>query len=106
VLADLDKVSPDFLSGLVGIFLKDIPPRLSSLDETVKSGDWDTVKRTCHALKGSCSAVGGTKMAEICAEIGEAGAAEDGLRAVELLRQLKEEFARVRPALGARLKRS
>jgi PAS domain S-box-containing protein len=106
VLADLDKVSPDFLSGLVGIFLRDIPPQLASLDGAVKSGDWDTVKRTCHALKGSCSAVGGTKLAEICAEIGEAGAAEDGLRAVELLRQLEDEFGRVQPALEARLKTS
>jgi PAS domain S-box-containing protein len=106
VLADLDKVGPDFFSGLVRIFLRDTPPRLASLDEVIESGDWDTVKGTCHALKGSCSAVGGSKMAEICAELREAGVAEDVLRAVEVLRQLEEEFARVRPALEARLETS
>jgi PAS domain S-box-containing protein len=106
VLADLNKVGPDFLSGLVRIFLRDTPPRLASLEEAIKSGDWETVKRTCHAIKGSCSAVGGSKMAEICADLREAGTAEDLGRAVEVLRQLEEEFARVEPALEARLKTS
>jgi PAS domain S-box-containing protein len=102
VLDDLHKVGPDFLSGLVGIFLREAPARLAALDEAMKSSDWDSVKRIGHALKGSCSTVGAAGMAKICAELQAAGASEDLLRTVELLRQLEEEFGRVRPALEAR----
>jgi PAS domain S-box-containing protein len=106
VLANLHKVGPDFLSGLVGIFLRDAPAQLAALDEAVKGGDWPSVKGLGHTLKGSCSVVGASKMTEICAELQEAGASEDGPRALEQLRQLEEEFGKVRPALEARLETS
>jgi PAS domain S-box-containing protein len=106
VLADLHKVGPDFLSGLVKLFLRDAPPQLAALDEAVNRDDWESVKQRAHSLKGNCSAVGASTLAEICAELQEAGASEDILRALELLRQLEEEFSRVRPALVARLQRS
>jgi PAS domain S-box-containing protein len=106
VLADLHKVGLDFLSRLVELFLRDAPVRLAALDEALKSGDWDSVRKIGHALKGTCSAVGASRMAQICAELQEAGASEDGPRALELLRQLEQGFGRVRLALEARLKTS
>jgi two-component system, sensor histidine kinase and response regulator len=106
VLANLNKVGPEFLSGLARIFLRDTPPQLASLEEAIRSCDWDAVKRICHALKGSCSAVGSPKMARICADLREAGTAEDPDGALGLVGQLEEEYARVRPALEAYLNTS
>jgi histidine phosphotransfer protein HptB len=106
VLADLHKVGPDFFSRLVELFLRDAPPQLAALDEAVNGDDWESIKQRAHALKGNCSAVGASKMAEICAGLQEAGASEDIPRAVELLRQLDEEFGRVILALEARLEGS
>jgi CheY-like chemotaxis protein len=103
VLADLRKVSPEFLSRLARIFLRDAPSQLTALEESSRGGDWRSVGRISHALKGNCSAVGALEMAEICAELQQATDSRDIARAQELLGHLEEEFGRVRSALEARL---
>jgi PAS domain S-box-containing protein len=103
VLADLHKLGPDFISRLARIFLRDAPSQLRALEESARGGDWRSVGRFSHTLKGNCSAVGASKMAEICAELQEATASRDTARTQELLGQLEEELSRVRSALEDRL---
>jgi PAS domain S-box-containing protein len=102
VLADLKEVGPDFLSRLARIFLRDAPSQLTALEESARGGDWSSVGRISHALKGNCSAVGAAGMAEMCAELQVATATRDIARAQELHGHLEEEFGRVRSALEAR----
>jgi CheY-like chemotaxis protein/HPt (histidine-containing phosphotransfer) domain-containing protein len=97
---------PNFVEELVQLFLKDVPPQLAILREVVEGDDADSVERIAHTLKGSSGNMGAKRMAEICAQLQEAGASGDLARAPELLRRLEEEFGRVRPALEEEVARS
>jgi len=96
----------DLLTELVNLFFEDVPPQLASLREAVESGDAPSVERVAHTLKGSCSNMGATKMAAICAELQDIGSFEDLAPAPELLERLEAEFGCVRPALEAEVAES
>jgi two-component system, sensor histidine kinase and response regulator len=90
---------PDILAELVGLFLQDVGPRLAALSEAVRGGDAGGVRQVAHTLKGSCSNMGARRMGHLCAVLQDRGASGDLSGAGELLESLKEEYARVRPAL-------
>jgi two-component system, sensor histidine kinase and response regulator len=91
---------PDIVAELVQLFLEeDTPPHLASLRKAVEDGDSSTIEQEAHALKGSCGNMGAWRMAELCAELQEAGASGELASAPELLERLEAEFERVRPAL-------
>ncbi len=90
---------PDILAELVGLFLEDAPPRLEALRAALDEGDARRVKEAAHALKGSSSNMGASRMAEICARLEEAGTLGDLIEAPDLLKRLETEFAQARSAL-------
>ena len=67
----------------------------------MEDGDSSTIEQEAHALKGSCGNMGAWCMAELCAELQEAGATGELASAPELLERLEAELERVRPALRA-----
>ncbi len=66
---------PDVLSGLVELFLADVPPRLVALRGAAEDGDARTVVEIAHTLKGGWKNVGAVRMGAACADLEEAGRA-------------------------------
>jgi CheY-like chemotaxis protein/HPt (histidine-containing phosphotransfer) domain-containing protein len=91
----------ELLTELADMFFGDASSRLGDLREAVEAGDAAGVNRLAHTLKGSSGNMGATRMAAICAELQDVGASGDLGAAPGLLKQLEEEFGRVRPALEA-----
>ncbi|HEX2741931.1 MAG TPA: response regulator [Rubrobacter sp.] len=92
---------PDILEELIEMFLEEVPPQLVAMREAIEDRDASTVEHLAHMLKGSSGNMGALRMAPICGELEEVGAAEDLVRAQRLLEQLEVEFGRVRLALEA-----
>jgi HPt (histidine-containing phosphotransfer) domain-containing protein len=90
---------------LVAVFLRDTDDRLRALRAAADAGDGRAIGKVAHALKGSAGILGARGLAGFCVDL-EKGAASPGFTGVEeALRDLEEEFARVRGwlarALGA-----
>jgi HPt (histidine-containing phosphotransfer) domain-containing protein len=83
------------------MYFKDAGSALAELREAVEAGDAPTVERVAHTIKGGSGNMGVKGMAQICAELENAGASGDLSRAPALVGQLEEEFSCVRPALEA-----
>ena len=102
VLDGLRKLGDEnLLSELVGLFLEDVPGRLTALRGAVGSGDANAVERNAHALKGSCGNMGAMRMSAIASELQDAGVSGDLSSAPALLERLEEEYGRVRQTLAA-----
>jgi HPt (histidine-containing phosphotransfer) domain-containing protein len=59
-----------------------------------------------HSLKSSCGNLGAARMTAICARLETIGRAGSVVGAAELVRELEEEFLRVRLALEAEKQKS
>ena len=110
VLATLRSIEqegePGFVAELADVFLQDAEARIGKLEEDAQTNAFETIERTAHSLKGSCSNMGAAKMAAICATLEEAAAARDSGRTDELLEHLEAEFGMVRLALESELQKS
>ena len=110
VLADLRELQeegePDILEELIELYLEDAPSQIAALGEAVEAGEAHDVERIAHTLKGSSGNMGATRMAAICSEIEDVGASSALHKTPELLKQLEEEFGRVRATLRAKIARS
>jgi HPt (histidine-containing phosphotransfer) domain-containing protein len=94
------------LSELAEMFLGDARSSIRALREAIESSDAISVKQVAHTLKGSSGNMGAARMATICSELQDVGAAGDLSHAPELLERLEEEFGRVRLVLEAQIARS
>ncbi len=90
---------PDIVTELADMFLDDASAQLSSLRAALEGEDARRVEEISHTLKGSSGNMGAARMAEICAQLQDAGASGDLGRSSELLERLEAEFERVRVAL-------
>ncbi len=86
---------------LADLFLGDARSGIETLEEAINKGDAPAVREVSHTLKGSSGNMGARRMAELCAQLEEAGASGDLSRSSELLERLEEEFGRVDRALRA-----
>ena len=94
---------PELFRELVGMFLRDTPPRLEALGQALESGDAGELERVAHAMKSSCGNLGAVVMAELCYQIemvGREGALDS---APGLVQRSNEEFKRVIEALESEL---
>jgi len=90
-----------FVVEVIDLFLADTPIRLEKLRQALENEDAQTLVKTAHALKGSCSNLGAGRMAKRCSEL-EALGREERLRgAGSLYRQLEREFRFVRQVFEA-----
>lgn len=94
---------PELFRELVGMFLRDTPPRLEALGQALESGDANELERVAHAMKSSCGNLGAVVMAELCYQlemVGREGALDS---APGLVQRSNEEFRRVIEALESEL---
>ena len=97
VLEDLRRLGgSELLSELSDTYARDGSTRLAQLARDLDAGDAALVARTAHALRGSSSSIGAARMAELCAQIEDAGASNNLEPVPDLLRRLESEFERVR----------
>lgn len=86
---------------LVELFVPDAITRLVVLDTAIQAYDAQGIIRTAHSIKGSCSNFGLTQMVALCVQLEQEGKLGMFAEARARLRELEEEFNRVRLLLEA-----
>jgi len=59
---------PD-LGEIVELFVEEMPGRIEALVEQYNSGDWDSLRRTAHQLKGAAGSYGFTQVTPVAAAL-------------------------------------
>ncbi len=81
---------PD-LAELVEIFVESLPERVESLRQAFEQGDWETLRRTAHQLKGAAGSYGFDPLSPSAAQL-EQSVASGPEQDVEAIRQALEEL--------------
>ena len=89
----------DLLAELVELFLQSSPRLLEEAQAGLARGDWQTVERASHALKGAMQNIAAVPAAQAAAALEEAGRTGDAARAAASLARLKFKFAELVEAL-------
>jgi HPt (histidine-containing phosphotransfer) domain-containing protein len=102
-LADADEAGAQFLMEIIEVFLADMAERVRAIGERMSEGDHMGVAAAAHAIKGSCSHFGASRLMELSRHLEECGKgkeeASEGMEAaIELM---IAESERVRAALEA-----
>lgn len=84
--------NPNFFNELVGVFLNNVKELLSQLKEAVQTGDFETVKKVAHSLKGSSGSLGALKMMDLCKLIEKCAQNKEPDPLNEALKDLVNEF--------------
>jgi HPt (histidine-containing phosphotransfer) domain-containing protein len=92
---------PNLLADVIDSFLDDSAKRIALMSAAMAVGDAEAVTRAAHALKSGSGTVGANRMAALCDGIEELSRAGSLERALLIIRDLEEEFGRVRRALQA-----
>lgn len=101
-LMELADDGDDFVRDLYATWVDSYRKSLSGMNEARHRADGDALRRAAHALKGASANVGAARVAALCAELQEAGEAEDFDAAGPLVAALPAEFDRVLAELGRR----
>lgn len=82
----------EFLREIVGIFLEDMPRRLTELDSSLGTGDAAKFSRAAHSIKGSSGNLGAMVLRDVAGKL-ELRSQKEGLGDVAgLLNELKIQF--------------
>jgi HPt (histidine-containing phosphotransfer) domain-containing protein len=73
------------IKGIMDTFLEQIPVELSSMDEAVAIGDYQSVKRYAHSMKSSVSILGITILSPVLSEMESLGLAGTGIERIKEL---------------------
>ncbi len=102
-----DEGEPEVLSSstrrsakLIGLFLRQVPIEFANVVSALARGDRTQWKDVAHKLKGSCRAVGASRMAECCETLERS---PDVAAAHAAHARLIEEFDRAKTLLEAEL---
>jgi CheY-like chemotaxis protein/HPt (histidine-containing phosphotransfer) domain-containing protein len=93
----------DILQELVGLFLRDVPARLESIQVAIEDDEPLLVKKIAHTLKGSCGNLGAQRMAGVARELEHSCNEWNRNRASELLVRLYTEFQQTEKAFQEEL---
>ena len=93
----------DIVAELVEIFVRETDPRLERLRKAIEEDDPELLMREAHGLKGTAASIGAGKLAQIAKGMEEGGHAGSVAGADALLRDLRDEYARVSVALRERV---
>ncbi len=88
---------------LIGLFLKNLPSQLASIDEALKNGDTKELRAQAHKAKGSCLALGATVMAQSTERLQKLAETGSIAGAVELAELVREQFQQVERELKQEL---
>ena len=92
---------PDVLRDVLATFLADAPRRVAAITDAMQCQDAPALLRAAHTLKGAAASIGAAGLDASCRDL--ESAARNGhvdARAGALLIALREEFERVRSAIG------
>ena len=97
----LSEISPTLIHRLIPIFLDDEAPKLlSSIEQSLRSGDSVTICDAAHTLKGTSSALGAMKLAQLC-QLVETQSGRGDLAGIDrLLQQTTVEYQLVHQELS------
>jgi PAS domain S-box-containing protein len=93
----------DIVAELVEIFVRETDPRMERLQKAIETDDPELLMREAHGLKGTAASIGAGKLAQIAKGMEEGGLAGSVDGADALLRDLRDEYARVSVALRERV---
>jgi two-component system sensor histidine kinase RpfC len=96
----------DFFERVIRDFITDSEQLLAELDRASVNGDHQAMRQSAHALRSSAANVGAQRIPELCAAIHDLDDKDAAGSGVELVRELKDEFTRVRAELMRDLARS
>ncbi len=96
VLADLRRLRPQVISGLVDNFLSSAADRLEAIRAAVGNGDKQALEQAAHSLKGSCGTLGAARMAGMCASLVSWAQGQEGCDADRVVAELTAENKRVK----------
>jgi CheY-like chemotaxis protein len=88
---------------LVGLYLRDAPNRVEAIQRAVAAEDARALREAARTLRGSSRTLGAARVAELCTELEQIGAAGSVMGAAPLVAQLKQGFALTRRALEREL---
>jgi len=98
--------SDESLRHYIDLFLVDADSRMEVLRAALEVRDLKTIRRECHALKGTCLELGMKKLERCCDSLQEACRDERIEALPGALDVLVREFGRIRPKIEAQITRS
>ena len=93
-----------FLAELRDAFAQDAAERVEILRKAIDNGDTSTLRNVAHTLKGSCTNIGATAMAELCLALENHGREAKIQGTVELVEALAEAYESTTQAFNANSK--
>jgi HPt (histidine-containing phosphotransfer) domain-containing protein len=84
---------------LVDTYVDQTPGQLAALGEALERGDAPAVKAAAHALRGSSSSLGATRLTALCGELEELASSDSLHGAAPDTTRLQEAFELTRTAL-------
>ena len=92
---------PDFLMGIIGVYIDDAMKRMDQLDKALNQGDIGGIRTTAHVLKGSSANLGLDAMVELSRLLQEMGENGDIAPCASLVSELARIFSETRIELEA-----
>jgi CheY-like chemotaxis protein/HPt (histidine-containing phosphotransfer) domain-containing protein len=89
----------EFARGVAAEFLEELPTLLSTLREQVARGDFESIWKQAHKLKGSAANVGGELLRNVALEVEQAGKAGDMTVVARWIPELEVQAAQLNEAL-------
>jgi HPt (histidine-containing phosphotransfer) domain-containing protein len=91
-LDELRALGPEVLRSVAELFIQDTRARLDELRAHSAGNDLKQLERLAHALKGSCGAVGASRMMHISAELQQRFHEGQSDQTAQLLADLEAEY--------------
>ncbi len=91
----------EFMVELIDIYLDDSPTQISALRNAIEGRQGQAAASTAHRLKGSSGNLGADSLAAICRQVEEAGREDRAAEMPGLLKDIEQEFSRVKEHLSA-----
>ena len=68
-LNELREALGDELDSIVKLYVDDLPAQVAELQALLQAGDWPTLRRSAHSLKGSSVSMGAPQLAAEAAKV-------------------------------------
>lgn len=75
----------NLISGIMDVFLKQVPEELLSIKEAIKNTDYKTIRIYAHTMKSSVSIMGISSLKPVLKEMESHGIAEDNIEKIKRL---------------------
>jgi two-component system sensor histidine kinase RpfC len=104
-IKELETIGPtkDFVKNLIWVFLRDSEKRIREMEVAADRGDVGSLCKAAHSLKGITGSIGALAAMDISERLQHMDGKITMAERVALLKDLKEEIARVRKALIQRI---